>query len=278
MTSRKNKREEREVYIKAENLVKDFVVGDKCIRILKGLSFEIEKGDFVMINGPSGCGKSTLLNIINGWEGPTSGNIYLEGQDIYKLEENIKVDFMRKNIGMVPQSAFWVKSLSVADNVGIPYLLTGKSKKETLKRSMQLLKILGLEKFYDHKPMDLSGGQQQRVSLLRSIINNPAIIMADEPTGNLDSKSSDILMNLFCTIKWELGRTIVMVTHNEELLEYATKVIYMKDGQITKIETKGWPNQVKSDTARDILDLADKNIIKMAEEEEQEEVDRMAIK
>ncbi len=273
----KNKKK-REIYIKADNLVKDFMIGDKCIRILKGLSFEIEKGDFVMINGPSGCGKSTLLNIINGWEGPSSGNVYIEGQDLYTLDEKIKVNFLRKYIGMVPQSAFWVKSLNVADNIGIPYLLTGKSRKETRKRSMRLLKILGLEKFYDHKPMDLSGGQQQRVSLLRSIVNNPEIIMADEPTGNLDSKSSDILMNLFCTIKWELGRTIVMVTHNEELLEYATKVIYMRDGQITKIETKGWPNQVKFNSERDILDLADKNIIKMAEEEEQEEIERVKIK
>lgn len=272
-----DKKEKRTVLIKADNLVKDFIIGDKCIRILKGLSFEIERGDFVMINGPSGCGKSTLMNIINGWEGPTSGNVYIEGNDLYQLKEKNRVEFMRKYIGMVPQASFWVKSLTALDNIGIPYLLTGKPKRETRERAMELMKILGLEKFHAHKPMDLSGGQQQRVSLLRSLINNPEILMADEPTGNLDSKSSDVLMNLFCTIKWEMGRTIVMVTHNQELLDYATKVIYMKDGEIVKIETKGWPNQLKNDEIGDILELSNKKIIKMAEEEEQEEVERAAI-
>jgi len=269
-----------EPIIKGSAIVKDFTIGKKQIRVLKGLDFEIEPGEFVMISGPSGCGKSTLMNVINGWEGPTGGELLVAGQDIYNMPPKDRINFMRKHIGMVHQAAFWVQSLSVIDNVAIPALLKGVSKSEARERGKELLKILGLEQFTHYKPADLSGGQQQRVSLLRSLVNNPMILLADEPTGNLDSKSSDILMNLFCAINAELGRTIVMVTHNVDLLDYATKVIYIKDGQILKIETKSavCHKRPTGEDIGDILDLAKKNIIQIPrEEEEEEERERAAV-
>ena len=254
--------------IEGKDLIKEFTVGKKDIRVLKGLNFEIKEGEFVMINGPSGCGKSTLMNIMNGWDGPTSGSVILDGENLFDRNENKRAKMLRSRVGMVHQAAFWVKSLNVIDNISIPYILDGKKKKEAKKRAYKLLQILGLEGFQYYKPMDLSGGQQQRISLLRSLVNNPKILMADEPTGNLDSKSSVLLMNLFKAINEELGRTIVMVTHNLELLDFASKVVYIKDGQITNIEVRRKPKGTTEYT-KDILDLS-KSFVKADEEEEQE--------
>ena len=263
-------REGNHIIIEGKGLIKDFVVGKKNIRVLRGLSFDIYEGEFVMINGPSGCGKSTLMNIMNGWDGPTSGTVLVDGEDLYTKNENQRAKALRGRIGMVHQAAFWVKSLSVIDNVAIPYMLDGYRRKDSKKRAFHLLRILGLEGFQNYKPMDLSGGQQQRISLLRSLVNNPKILMADEPTGNLDTKSSDLLMELFKSINEELGRTIVMVTHNLELLPYATKVIHILDGQITKIDINKPPFSAKNQNMSDILDIS-KSFVKSVQEEEHEE-------
>jgi putative ABC transport system ATP-binding protein len=152
-----------------------------------------------------------------------------------------------------------------------PFLICcGYKRKDAKKRAYRLLQILGLERFQNYKPMDLSGGQQQRISLLRALVNNPKILMADEPTGNLDSKSSNLLMELFKSINEELGRTIVMVTHNLDLLPYATKVIHILDGQITKIDLNKPPRKLQNEKNNDILDIS-KSFVKTAKEEEQEE-------
>lgn len=239
---------------------------------MKGVSFDINAGDFVMITGPSGCGKSTLMNIINGWEPPTSGTVEVNGQDLFLLKEKEKAMALRHSIGMMSQSAFWVKSLSVVDNVGIPYLMAGKSKGETISRATALLEMLNLERFAAYKPVDLSGGQQQRVSFLRSLVNNPIILMADEPTGNLDTKSSDFMINLFSTLNSSLGKTIVMVTHNMELLQYASKVVHMKDGLVEKIVLQAKKGQKLTGLDLDVLELANKHLITVPEESELEEV------
>jgi len=270
-------RPKRPLIIEGRGLIKDFTVGKKQIRVLKGLNFLISEGEFVMISGPSGCGKSTLMNILNGWDGPTEGIIKVDGVNFFELSENKRAIMLRPRVGMVHQAAFWVKSLSVADNVGIPFLLSGKTKKEARDRANELLQMLGLSQFAHYKPMDLSGGQQQRISLIRSLINNPKIILADEPTGNLDSRSSELLMQLFKAINEELGRTIVMVTHNLELLPYASKVIFIKDGILTNIEVNRL-NKQESLYSKDILDLTSNNFLKEDKESEEEERERAQIR
>ncbi|NTU69979.1 ABC transporter ATP-binding protein, partial [bacterium] len=226
---------------------------------LKGLNFEVKPGEFVMISGPSGCGKSTLMNILNGWEEPTAGFVEIDGVDLFKLKEKEKIKTLRTSIGMMSQAAFWVKSLSVIDNISIPFLLTGSTKSLAHSKGLELLSVLGLDRFANYKPMDLSGGQQQRISFLRSLINNPKILLADEPTGNLDSKASDLMVDLFCSLNGKLGRTVVMVTHNPDLLTYASMVIYMKDGEVMKIQSKKRVCPSKVSEKQDIVELFKEN-------------------
>lgn len=259
--------------IKVDKVIKDFMVGEESIRIIKGMSLEVFRGEFVMIFGPSGCGKSTFLNIMNGWERPTEGVVLFDGEDIYNKNEDQRAIMKHNLISLVHQSSNWVKSLSVIENISIPYLLAGRSKKEGYARAIKLLQMLHLDKYAYYKPMDLSGGQQQRISFLRALINNPKIIMADEPTGNLDTSSSQVIMELFSKINHELGRTIVMVTHNLELLNYASKTVNIIDGEIVKVEeNKEYKkNPINKDIeSKDVLEIAFNKFSDHDEEKERE--------
>lgn len=222
--------------IQVRNVDKDFDVATAKVKVLKNIDFDVMEGDFVIIYGPSGCGKSTLLHIINGWEEPTSGEVMIGGQNIYLKSEDERARMCHDTITIVNQTAYWVKSLSVLENIEIPFLLSGHSKMESNKRAKQLISLLKLEEFSGYRPVDLSGGQQQRISMLRALINNPKIIMADEPTGSLDSKSSDLIMDLFSKINSQLKRTIIMVTHNLDLLKYANKTVHIIDGKVENLK------------------------------------------
>lgn len=251
---------ETKPHIEVKNVIKDFVVGDQTINVIKGVDLTVMPGDFVMLHGPSGCGKSTLLHIINGWESPTNGEVKILGEDIYKKNEDQRAVMCFHDIAMVHQTSYWLKSLTVLENIAIPQLLSNNSRKIADAKAMELLKLLNLEKFAHYKPMDLSGGQQQRVSFLRSIINNPKIIMADEPTGNLDTSASQVIMELFSAINYQLKRTVVMVTHNLDLLKYGTKIVNMIDGKIIDIKDNENKNQAKIEKLEEILKKVNEEI------------------
>ena len=240
--------------IQVRGVDKNFEVADQYTKVIKNMNFDVIAGEFVMIHGPSGSGKSTLLHMINGWEEPTNGYIFIEGTNVYIENENKRAKIYHNTIGMVHQQPFWIKSLSVLENIQVPYWLSGHKRKESLERAAKIISLLGLEEFSNYKPMDLSGGQQQRISLLRSLINNPKIIIADEPTGNLDSKTADLLMELFLEINSQLKRTIIMATHNTNLLRYATKIIHITDGMIDKL-TVTQKNFKPQEPVGDVFDL-----------------------
>lgn len=222
--------------IEIKNLHKKFKVGVQDIHVLKGLDLEIAYGDFAVIFGPSGCGKSTFLHIILGLEPPTEGYIKFLGENIYDgTNEDDRADFRKKNIGMVYQQSNWVKSLTVRENVAFPLLLLGNDKPRALSKAYELLRQIHMEQWADYIPTELSGGQQQRVALARALINNPQIIIADEPTGNLDFESGQMIMNLFFDLNKESEKTVIMVTHDLEYLKYAKTAVRMMDGNIVGI-------------------------------------------
>lgn len=260
--------------IQAKDVIKDFIVGEQPIHIIKGMSLDVFPGDFVMIVGPSGCGKSTFLNILNGWENPTEGSVTVFGEDIYKKSEDERAKMKHDKISLVHQSSNWVKALNVIENISIPYLLAGRTKKDGFERAMKLLEMLHLDKYAHYKPMDLSGGQQQRISFLRALVNNPQIIMADEPTGNLDTSSSQVIMELFSKINHELGRTIVMVTHNMELLKFASKTVNIVDGKIVKVDENNQYEKIKVGEKKDVLEIAF-NIADEKDEEKERELSKI---
>lgn len=222
--------------IEINNLKKSFKVGIQEVQVLKGVSAKVNYGDFAVIFGPSGCGKSTLLHIMLGLEPPTEGQIKFLGNDIYyNATEDSRSEFRKKHIGMVYQQANWVKSLTVRENVAFPLLLLGIDKPKALAKAYEMLRQVNMDEWGDYIPTELSGGQQQRVSLARALINNPEIIVADEPTGNLDFEAGQNVMKLFYELNKDSGKTVVMVTHDLEYIKYAKTAIRMFDGQIIGI-------------------------------------------
>lgn len=220
--------------IKIDKLVKNFGKGENEVKVLKGLSFEIEKGEFVSLMGASGSGKSTLLYLIGGLDKPTSGTIYINDKDINTLKEKEMAKLRRKDIGFVFQFYNLVQNLTVEENIMLPVVMDGKSEKDYKDRLDKILNIIGLADKRKNLPNELSGGQQQRVSIARAMILSPNIILADEPIGNLDSKSGKEVMDLFKKINKEEGITILQVTHSEEAAEYGNRVVRLKDGEIIK--------------------------------------------
>jgi putative ABC transport system ATP-binding protein len=239
--------------IKIENVQKSFNVGRGKVDVLKDITFEIFNGEFVMIFGPSGCGKSTLLNTIVGLEKPTSGQVWVRGQEIYKLKSDQITKMRRQKFGIVHQQPNWIKSLNVLENVAFPLCVTGVRERLANKRAENILHLFSLEEFRESSPAELSGGQQQRVSVTRALITNPWILLADEPTGNLDTVAAQDLMYEFSYLNSDSKRTIIMVTHNPEYEKYASKVIRMEDGRIKKIIVKKNINVKESETAKDII-------------------------
>lgn len=222
--------------IETNNVIKNFKLGKLQVNILKGISLEVEKGEFVAIVGESGSGKSTLLNIIGGLMPPTSGNIKVKEKKIDGLTENQLALFRRDNIGFVFQSYNLLPQLTALENVERPLIFNGTPKKERKKIAMEMIKKVGLADRANHKPSELSGGQQQRVSIARALVNNPEIVLADEPTGNLDSKTSTEILEILKDLNKESKKTFIVVTHSGQVTEYADRVINMVDGLITSVE------------------------------------------
>lgn len=217
--------------ISAQNINKSFKVGSEIVHVLKDISIELESSNISIIIGPSGCGKSTLLHILLGLEKPDEGEVLINGNDIYSYEEGAMNRFRRKNIGMVYQHPNWVKSISVLENVALPYIINGQDVLQARVKAKELIDSIGMVEFINYSPVDLSSGQQQKIAFVRSLMNDPSIIIADEPTGNLDKDSGMELINLLIAQK-KMGKTILMVTHNLDYSKYADKLIEMVDGRI----------------------------------------------
>jgi putative ABC transport system ATP-binding protein len=218
--------------VKVSNLSKNFGEKENINKVLDNITFEIERGEFVSLMGESGSGKSTLLYLIGGLDKPTNGEVFINEKDINKLKEKQIAKLRRKDIGFVFQFYNLVQNLTVEENIMLPVIMDGKKEKDYKERLDKILKIIGLEEKRHSLPNQLSGGQQQRVSIARAIILSPSIILADEPIGNLDSKSGEEVMKLFKTINEEEKITILQVTHSEEAAKYGNRIIRLKDGKI----------------------------------------------
>mgnify|MGYP002800576173 FL=1 len=216
--------------LKVENLSKNYKLGESLIKAIDNVSFKVEKGEFIAIIGASGSGKSTLLHMIGGVDKPSSGEIYIEGTDIVKLTDNQLAAIRRSKIGIIYQFYNLIQTLNVEENITLPILLDNK--KVNPKRLDSIISILNLENRRKFFPSQLSGGQQQRVAIGRSLIYSPSIILADEPTGNLDSKNSDIIVNLFKELNKKLNQTLIIATHNLEIAKQADRILELKDGKI----------------------------------------------
>ena len=216
--------------LRAENLTKKYGKGESEVVAVDNVSFSVEKGEFLAIVGSSGSGKSTLLHLLGGVDRPTSGKVYVDGKDIYSLNDDNLAIFRRRQVGIIYQFYNLIPILNVEENITIPCDLDGNKVDE--KRLNELLKSLGLENRRKHLPNELSGGQQQRVSIGRAMINNPAIILADEPTGNLDSKSSEEIVEIIKMTNKKYKQTIIMITHNLEIANQADRVLTIEDGRI----------------------------------------------
>lgn len=212
-------------------------MGHQAIPVLKGINLDIFKNEYVALMGPSGSGKSTLMNILGCLDSPTAGLYILNGKDVSKMADNDLAEVRNKEIGFVFQQFNLLPRLNAAENVALPLVYAGISKKERIERAMEVLAKVGLADRSHHKPNEMSGGQIQRVAIARALINNPAIILADEPTGNLDSKTSVEVMDIFGKIQ-AAGNTVVLVTHEEDIAKYARRIVRLRDGVIESDTTK----------------------------------------
>lgn len=219
-----------------KDLYKFYRVGDSVVRALDGVSFEVSEGEFCAIVGTSGSGKSTLLNMLAGLEKPTRGQVVIGGHHIEKLNENELVKFRRDNVGFVFQSFHLLGTMNALENVALPLTFRGESLKSRMKKADEMLKMVGLTKHRKHLPRQMSGGQQQRVGVARALVADPRILYCDEPTGNLDSHTSEDVMRLMQRVVREQNRTMVMVTHDDHLAQYADRIFHIIDGKIVKIE------------------------------------------
>ncbi len=220
------------IAIEGRNITKEYRMGDTVTRVLNNISLQIPQGEFVSIMGPSGSGKSTLLYILGGLDSPTDGSIFMSGEDISRFNDYEKSVMRRRNIGFIFQFYNLIPNLNVEENILLPVLLDGKNSKDFNKKLNSILDIVGLTDRRKHTPRELSGGQQQRVAIARALINNPEIIFADEPTGNLDSRTGIEIMKLLQEINLESNKTIIMVTHSSEAAGYSNRIINVRDGAI----------------------------------------------
>lgn len=218
--------------LRVENLCKEYGKGQTKVKALDNVSFSVEKGEFVAIVGASGSGKSTLLHLLGGVDRPNSGKVFIEGKDIYKLNDDELAIFRRRQVGLIYQFYNLIPILNVEENITLPLSLDGRKVDE--KRLEELINLLELSGRRTHLPNELSGGQQQKTSIGRAMITNPAIILADEPTGNLDSKSSDEVVTLLKKSNKDYKQTIIMITHNLEIAKVADRIITIEDGKIVK--------------------------------------------
>lgn len=224
--------EKDKTVIAVKDLYKIYRIGDNRVRALNGVSFSINKGEFCAIVGTSGSGKSTLLNMLAGLEKPTKGEIVISGEHMETKSENQLVKFRREHIGFIFQSFNLMGTMNAVENVALPLTFQGVPKKERIKRARKMVHLVGLDKYWDHRPNQMSGGQQQRVGVARALVVKPEIIFADEPTGNLDSNTSQEIMNLMQNVVRDQNQTLIMVTHDNYLASFADKIIRIKDGKI----------------------------------------------
>jgi putative ABC transport system ATP-binding protein len=222
--------------IKITGITRDFQLGSETINVLKGIDLQIEKGEYVALMGPSGSGKSTLMNLLGCLDTPTSGEYILNGKDVSQMQDDELAEIRNKEIGFVFQTFNLMPRTTALDNVALPMVYAGFSKSDRIKRATEVLNQVNLGDRMDHKPNQLSGGQRQRVAVARALVNSPSIILADEPTGNLDTKTSLEIMALFDEIH-KNGNTVILVTHEEDIAEYAHRIIRLRDG-IIESDTK----------------------------------------
>jgi len=225
-----------EPIIRITDLVKTYDTGSVKVEALKGVSIEIPKGEMLAIMGPSGCGKTTLLNCASGIDTVTKGSVVIAGEDIHALNDNKRTAFRAKHMGFVFQFYNLLPVLNAVENVEMPLLVQGIREKEARAKALDVLGKVGLKERATHKPAQLSGGERQRVTIARSLVNDPAIVWADEPTGDLDSQTSNDVMDLMQKLNREHGQTFVIVTHDRHVGERARRIIHMKDGLVLKIE------------------------------------------
>lgn len=250
-----------EKVLELSEIFKSFTLGTNEVEIIKGVSFTVNQGDFIIIFGPSGCGKSTILNMLLGLEPPTKGRINFLQDDLYASDDDGRAQIRKKKIGMVYQQSNWVKSLNVIENVAFPLTLRGVSIEEREKKATEMLELVGMKQGSYQVPTELSSGQQQRVSLARALIADPVLLVADEPTGNLDSKASLEIMGLFKQFN-EKGKTVIMVTHDLEYLSYASRSINISDGLVASEYKSNDPRLSKLSVSKrgNIQSAEDENI------------------
>lgn len=253
-------KEDKKVFIDVKGLQQEFVVGNESIPVLNNISFEILENSFTIIYGASGSGKSTLLNILSGLQKPTAGSILFDGQDIYKLDRDKIANFRARYIGIVYQTNYWVQSLNVIENVSMPLYFLGYSRLKAAKLAMLALERVDMQSFAKKHPFLLSGGEQQRVGLARALVNNPLFIIADEPTGSLDSKTGDAVMSVIDQANQEFRRTVILVTHNMEYLPLANNLLHIQDGNLTAFHG----NSIK-ETADELVEATRQRIHTLAE-------------
>jgi putative ABC transport system ATP-binding protein len=222
-------------FIEAKDLRKTYHVGKIEVQALRGISFSVQKGEFVSVVGPSGSGKSTLFYLLGGLTRADGGNVVLDGDDFAKLSDAERTRMRKRKIGFVFQKFNLLPTLSARSNIAIAQEISGNGDRDPA-HFERITGLLGLSKRLDHRPSELSGGEQQRVALARALINKPVIVLADEPTGNLDSKNSDIVLKMLRQSNQELGQTVLMITHNPEAAKYGDRIIHMRDGEIVRPE------------------------------------------
>ena len=219
--------------ISVKSLVKTWIVGEVEVKALRGVNLEVQRGEFLAVTGPSGSGKSTFMHIVGCLDRPTSGHYFLDGEDVSRMSKDALAAVRNRKIGFVFQGFNLLARTSALDNVELPLLYSGGMTSAVRRqRAMEVLKAVGLEDRADHRPNQLSGGQQQRVAIARALINNPSILLADEPTGNLDTKTSIEVMDIFQRLNREHNITIVLITHEQDIAEYGTRIVAFRDGLV----------------------------------------------
>jgi putative ABC transport system ATP-binding protein len=239
-----------ELVIEAVGLKKTYVTGPVRVEALRGVDFSVAEGDMVAIMGPSGCGKTTLLNCLSGLDDFDAGEIRIGGTSLRAMSDNEKTSYRAKQMGFVFQVYNLLPVLSAVENIELPLLVSGVRPGESRKRALTALDDVGLRDWARHRPAELSGGQRQRVTVARSLVNNPKIVFADEPTGALDSESANDIMDLICRLNQELGQTVVMVTHAIEVGERANRIVRMRDGLIERADASTEPATAPPDAER----------------------------
>ena len=220
--------------VQVENVWKVYDTGAVKVEALRGLNLTVKRGEMIAVMGPSGCGKTTLLNCVSGLDDLSKGRVLVEGQDLAKLSDDRKSEFRARRMGFIFQAYNLLPVLSAQENVELPLLLAGVPEREARVQAVESLKMVGLEEWKSHKPSELSGGQQQRVTIARALVNKPAIVWADEPTGNLDSENSQEIVKLLRNLNKEYGLTLVLVSHDSSIAQQTDRIVHMRNGQIER--------------------------------------------